>query len=293
MQKSIGEKVFNAFNIIFMILISFVCIYPLWYVICIAFHDSSVSSYYDVYFWPKVFTLSNFKVVFENQTLFRGFGISIMRTVIGSLTSVGFCGVVAYALSKKYLMGRNFFLALITITMFFSGGLIPFYIILKDLGLVDSFWVYIIPTLLSAWTIILMKSFFQSLPISLEESAKIDGANDIRIFFSIVVPISVPVFATMILFAAVGNWNDWTMGEIYISNPNLLPVQTILMRMITQMSISTMILQNMNPEGLAKAPSIESVKMAAIVITTVPIIVVYPFLQKYFVHGIMLGSIKE
>jgi putative aldouronate transport system permease protein len=158
--------------------------------------------------------------------------------------------------------------------------------------LLNTFWVYIIPSLLNAWTVILMKTYFSNLPESIEESAKVDGANDLTIFFKIIVPMSMPLIATMLLFAAVGHWNDWVSGEMFVMDPKLLPVQTILMRMITQVNASAMIQQSMSMEFVAKSPAIESIKMAAIVVTTVPIILVYPFLQKYFVQGVMIGSVK-
>lgn len=292
MKRSIGESVFDVSNAVILCLLGLATFYPFWYVVVLSFHDSAVSSYFDVYFWPKVFTLDNFRVVFVTNALVNGFVITILRTVIGSLLSVLMCGVLAYGLSKRYLIGRTLFLNIVIVTMFFSGGLIPLYILLKNLLLLNTFWVLIVPTLLNAWTVILMKTYFASLPESIEESAKIDGANDLVIFFRIVVPMSMSLIATMLLFAAVYHWNDWVSGEIFVMNPNLLPVQTVLMRMITQVDASNMIQQSMSMEFVAKSPAIESIKMAAIVVTTVPIIMVYPFLQKYFVKGVMIGSIK-
>ncbi|UVI33371.1 carbohydrate ABC transporter permease [Paenibacillus spongiae] len=292
MKQTFGEKVFDVCNIIMLSGLGFATLYPLWYVAAIAFHDSTVSSYFDVYFWPGAFTLDNFRVVFVTDALLKGFLITVLRTVLGSLLSVLACGLLAYGLSKKYLIGRTLFLNIIILTMFFSGGLIPFYILLKNLHLLNSFWVLIVPSLLSAWTVILMKTYFSSLPDSVEESAKIDGANDLTIFFRIVVPMSMSLIATMLLFSAVGHWNDWVSGEMFIMNPDLLPVQTILMRMITQTDASSMVQQSMSMEFVNKSPAIESIKMASIVVTTVPILLVYPFLQKYFVQGVMIGSVK-
>jgi len=291
-KRSIGEITFDVFNVTLLTLLGLAALYPFWYVLVLSFHDSAVSSYFDVYFWPGVFTWDNFRIVFITDALVKGFVVTIFRTVIGSLGTVAACGLLAYGLSKKYLIGRTFFLNIVIVTMFFSGGLIPAYILLKNLMLLNTFWVLVVPGLLNAWTVILMKTYFASLPESIEESAKIDGANDLTIFFRIVVPMSMPLIATMLLFSAVNHWNDWVSGQIFIMNPNLLPVQTILMRMITQADASNMIQQSMGMEFRSKSPAIESIKMAAIVVTTIPIIMVYPFLQKYFVKGVMIGSIK-
>lgn len=292
MKRSFGEKSFDVFNFIALSVLGIVTLYPLWYVTVIAFHDSTVSSYFDVYFWPQAFTLDNFKVVFVTDAILKGFVITVLRTIVGSFLSVLACGLLAYGLSKKYLIGRTLFLNIVILTIFFSGGLIPFYILLKNVYLLDNFWVFIIPALLNAWTVILMKSYFGSLPDSIEESAKIDGANDLTIFFRIVVPMSMSLIATMLLFSAVGHWNDWVSGEMFIMNPDLLPVQTILMRMIVQSDANSMLQQSMSMQFISKSPAIESIKMASIVVTTVPILLVYPFLQKYFVQGVMIGSVK-
>jgi putative aldouronate transport system permease protein len=292
LKQSLGANFFDVINVIILSLLGLVAFYPFWYVVIISFHDSAVSNYFDVFLWPKVFTLDNFRVVFVTDSLINGFVITVMRTVLGALFSVLLCGILAYGLSKKYLIGRTFFLNIVIITIFFSGGLIPIYLLLKNLSLLNTFWVLIVPTLLNAWTVILMKTYFSSLPDSIEESAKIDGANDLVIFFYIVIPMSMPLIATMLLFAAVYHWNDWVSGQIYIMNPDLLPVQTILMRMITQVDVSNMIKESISMEFALKSPSIESIKMAAIVVTTTPILLVYPFLQKYFVKGVMIGSIK-
>lgn len=292
MRQSFAERTFDVLNIGLLTLLAFVTLYPLWYVVAISFHDSAVSSYFDVYFWPKAFTLDNFKVVFVTDALVKGFFVTVLRTVVGTFLSVLACGLLAYGLSKKYLIGRTLFLNIVILTLFFSGGLIPFYILLKELHLLDSFWVFVIPALLNAWTVILMKSYFANLPDSIEESAKIDGANDLTIFFRIVVPMSMSLIATMMLFTAVVQWNDWVSGEMFIMNPDLLPAQTILMRMLVQADANSMIRQSVNMQFISKSPALESIKMASIVVTTVPILLVYPFLQKYFVQGVMIGSIK-
>ena len=292
-KQSAAEKAGDAVIYTMLVAIAIVTLYPFWYVLIISLNDSNVINYSKVYFWTSALTLDNFRVVFTTNALFNGFKISVLRTVVGSLFSVVCNAALAYGLTKKKLLGRNFFLNIIIITLFFSGGLIPFFLLLKQLAILNTFWVYIVPLLFSPWTIILMKTYFSSLPVSLEEAAKIDGANDLKVFCKIVIPTSMPLLATMLLFAAVSHWNDWIMGEIYVLKPVLHPIQTVLMRLITQMSASDMIRQSMNAEFITKVPSMESVKMAAIVVTTIPILLVYPFLQKYFVQGVMIGAIKE
>jgi ABC-type sugar transport system, permease component len=292
MKSSVGEMIFDKFNVILMVLLGFITLYPFWYVLVISFHDSAAVSYFQVYFWPKVFTLDNYRVVFVNNTLMRSLLISILRTLLGATMSVLFSSALAYGLSKRDLIGRKLFLYLLTVTMFFSGGLIPTFLLLRSLNLIDTFWVYIIPTLISAWNVIIIKTFFQSLPDSIEESAKIDGANDILIFFRLILPMSMPMIATMLLFTGVYHWNDWTTAQLFVGKQKLWPIQTVMMKMITEMEASVMINQGMTSDLIKRQPSIESIKMASIVVATFPIILSYPFLQKYFVKGIMIGSIK-
>lgn len=285
-----GERFYNTFNIVFLSLFSLLMLYPFWYVLIISLNDSSFGGYSKVLILPVAFTLDNYKVVFANDSLVSGYIITIIRTAAGVFLSVLFNAGLAYGLSKKRLMGRKLFLNLVIITLFFSGGLIPWYIIIKSLGLLNHFWVLIIPYLLSPWTILIMKTFFNGLSPSVEESARMDGANDLLIFFKIVIPLSAPIIATMGLYSAVFHWNDWWAGEMLISNSKLLPVQTILMRIISQQHAIDLISQT---QGKIRVSALESINMAAIIITTVPILMIYPSLQKYFLKGIMLGSIKE
>lgn len=295
MKDSIGSKSFNIFNYIFMFLISLTFLYPFWYVIIVSLNDNRVTNYQQIAFWPSAFTFLNYLVVLSDSTILNGYKITILRTITGVVFTVLANSMIAYGLSKKYLFGRKFFLTLITITMFFSGGLIPSYLLYMKLGIINKFAVYILPALLGAWTIIIMKTFFSStISVSIEESARIDGANDMYIFFKIILPLSTSMLATIGLFAAVGHWNDWWVGEIMISDQKLKPVQTILLKIINQ----TQAMEQMNAMrgrlGLSGAAvQLESVKMAAIMVVTLPILIAYPFCQKYFVKGVMIGSIKE
>lgn len=293
MKKKIKKiKVFDVINVIVMVLICFLMVYPIWYVIVNSFSQGTEVLKGGIYWWPRAFCLENYEAVFKNKEIFTSFGITVLKTVVGTVTSVLFTAMVAYGLSKTYLIGRKFFMVFGIITMFFSGGLIPYFLLIKSLGMLDSFWVYIIPSLFSFYNAIIFMTFFRNIPTELEESAKIDGANDFVIFAKIILPVSMPVIATIALFNGVGQWNDYFTGVIYITNEQwLTPIQTFLYKIISESS-STRIVANMPASVRNSMVTSTTVKYATMVVTTFPIICVYPFLQKYFVQGIMIGSVK-
>lgn len=276
---------------ILMLIICFVSLYPVWYTVIISFNDSSDALRGGIYWWPRKFSLESYKTVFQDTTIIRAFAVTVLRTVIGTVTSVFFTAMVGYALSKKHIMGNKFYTILGTITMFFGGGLIPYFITLKNLGLYNNFLVYIIPSLFNFYNMIIFRSFFNELPAGLEESARLDGANDLMIFIRIVIPLSAPVIATIALFNGVGHWNDYFTGVLYINDAELQPIQTYLFRIIASASASKTVVAM--PAGVtAQQVSSQSVRLATMVVTTFPIMCVYPFLQKYFVKGMLIGSIK-
>ncbi|MBN2619193.1 MAG: carbohydrate ABC transporter permease, partial [Spirochaetales bacterium] len=219
------------------------------------------------------------------------FIISILRTVVGTITHLFFTAMTAYAWSKKHLLGRNFFLGLGTFTMFFNGGLIPGFINLKNLQLLDTFWVYIIPTMFNFFNLIIFTSFFRTIPESLEESAFIDGAHEGIIFTKIILPLSGPVLATIALFQGVWHWNDFFMGVVFVNSRELEPIQTYLYRIITSGSVNTQM--SATPAAIrSNAVNSTSLRLATMIVVTFPIMCVYPFLQKYFVQGMTVGSVK-
>lgn len=276
---------------ILMLVICFVSLYPVWYTVIISFNDSSDALRGGIYWWPRKFSLESYKTVFQDTTIIRAFMVTVLRTLIGTVTSVFFTAMVGYALSKKHIMGNKFYTILGTITMFFGGGLIPYFITLKNLGLYNNFLVYIIPSLFNFYNMIIFRSFFNELPAGLEESARLDGANDLMIFIRIVIPLSAPVIATIALFNGVGHWNDYFTGVMYINDAELQPIQTYLFRIIASASASKTVVAM--PAGVtAQQVSSQSVRLATMVVTTFPIMCVYPFLQKYFVKGMLIGSIK-
>jgi putative aldouronate transport system permease protein len=289
-SKKIKEnRVFNVFNIIFMSLFALVIIFPIWDIVVASFSSPDSLSKPGIRVWPEEFSLESYKLVFQDDTIWNAFLISILKTVVGVITHVMFTAMVAYGMSKKDLFGRNIYTALGIGTMFFSGGMIPTYLLMKELGLLDSFWVYILPSLFSYYDMIILMNFFREIPDSLEESAKIDGAGVWTIFLKIILPLSTPVLATIALFNGVYQWNDYMTAKLYISNEALYPIQMKLYEIIVQTQAQTM----QTATSVVIPTSSESIQLATIVIATVPIVLVYPFLQKYFIKGMMIGAVKE
>ena len=233
-------------------------------------------------------SIAAYKRVFESKFIVSGARMSVMRTLLGVAFTL-FCTIMtAYPLSKKRLPGRLIYTSIMVFTMFFSGGLIPTYILIKNLKLLDTIWSLVLPGLISTYNMLLMRNFFMAIPESLEESAKLDGANDFIILFRIILPVSVPIIATVALWTAVGHWNAWFDCMIYITESSKLVLQVVLRRIVLEGSLEMM--EYDSPEGVAS--NLEAIKSATVVVTTVPIIMVYPFVQKYFIQGIMLGSLK-
>ncbi|ANY73239.1 carbohydrate ABC transporter permease [Paenibacillus ihbetae] len=289
-RKTKGEAIFDMFNNFGMLIVCFLTIYPIWYVLVNAFNDGQDAMRGGIYWWPRQFSLQNFEAVFQSSGIMTAMGITVAKTVIGVFVHVLFTAMVAYAFSRKGLIGGKLYIFLGTVTMFFGGGLIPTYLLIKDLNMLDSFLVYIIPAMFSFFDLIIFMTFFREIPDGLEEAAKIDGANDWSIFLRVVLPVSMPVIATIALFHGVYQWNDYFTGVIYINNTDLQPIQTYLYKVIAQSSSNQMMAQV--PGGISKTVTSQSIKMATMVVTTLPIVFVYPFLQRYFVKGMMIGSIK-
>ncbi|MCM3261132.1 carbohydrate ABC transporter permease [Paenibacillus lautus] len=289
-RRTKGEAFFDIFNNFGMLIVCFLTIYPIWYVLVNAFNDGQDAMRGGIYWWPRMFSLENFSAVFQSSGIMTAMGITVAKTVIGVFIHVLFTAMVAYAFSRKGLIGGKFYILLGTVTMFFGGGLIPTYLLIKDLNMLDSFLVYIIPAMFSFFDLIIFMTFFREIPDGLEEAAKIDGANDWSIFLRVVLPVSMPVIATIALFHGVYQWNDYFTGVIYINNTDLQPIQTYLYKVVAQSSSNQMMAQV--PGGVAKTVTSQSIKMATMVVTTAPIVFVYPFLQRYFVKGMMIGSIK-
>lgn len=289
-RRTYKEAAFDYFNFIFMLVICFVTIYPIWYVLVNSFNEGNDAMRGGIYWWPRLFSIDSYRAVFANNGIMLAMGVTVAKTLIGTVVHVLFTAMVAYAFSRKELIGRNVYMLIGTVTLFFSGGLIPYYLLIRDLGMLDSFLVYIIPAMFSFFDLIIFLSFFREIPDALEEAAKIDGANDFKIFYQIILPVSMPVVATIALFHGVYQWNDYFTGMIYINKSELQPIQTYLYRVVAQSSSNQMMAATTG--SVAKTVSSQSIKLATMVVTTLPIVLVYPFLQKYFVKGFMIGSIK-
>lgn len=290
-RKTKGEALFDLINTIGMILICFITLYPIWYVLVNSLNEGTDAMRGGIYWWPRVFSIENFKAVFESAGIMTAMGVTVAKTAVGTVAHVFFTAMVAYAFSRRGLIGGKIYILLGTITLFFGGGLIPTFLLVRDLHLLDNFLVYIIPFLFSFFDLIIFMTFFREIPEGLEEAARIDGANDWSIFLRIVLPVSMPVIATIALFHGVWQWNDYFTGMIYINNTDLQPIQTYLYRVVAQSSSNQMMVAVQGSAGTQTVTS-QSIKLATMVVTTLPIVFVYPFLQKYFVKGMMIGSIK-
>lgn len=292
-----GDRVMVIFIYIFLILLAFVTFYPFWNALVISFNSGMDTSMGGVTFWPREFTLDNYSIVFKDKRIANGFFISIMRTAAGTVSSTLLTALLAYGMTKKELIGRKYYMIFFIITMYFSGGLIPTYLLIRSLGLMNTFGVFIIPSLISVWNMIIFRTFFLSLPQGLEESAKIDGSGNWGTFFRIVLPLSGPVLATLGLFTAVYHWNDWFYPSIYINNERLLPIQTMLRQILNSNIMSEQMsqLDSASQSRLASMRTVtsKSLSMATMMVATIPIVLVYPFVQKYFVKGVLVGSLKE
>lgn len=291
-KRSKGDWCFDVILYLFLALVAFVFIYPFWTVVAMSFNAANDTMRGGIILWPREFSLNNYRVVFNDDAVWRAYFITVARTIIGTLGHLMCTSAFAYGLSKRFLIGRKVYFYICIVTMFFSGGMIPGVLNIFDLGLNESFWVYIIPGLYSVYDMLIMKTFFQGMPQSLEESARIDGANDLTIFFRIVLPNAKAVLATIGLSAAVGQWNAWLDAKLYVNNPDLWPMQLLLQRVIASASnMSTVMAQNPNI-NYANVTTY-SVQLATIVVAIGPIILIYPFFQKYFVKGMMIGAVKE
>ncbi|WP_301624472.1 carbohydrate ABC transporter permease [Paenibacillus apis] len=293
MSEKIGQTV-----IVF--LLSLLCLsvlYPFLYMLAISLNEGADAAKGGVYLWPRSFTWINYEIVLGNAVIRHSYLITISRTIIGTITGLLITLLAAFGLSYRMLPMRNALLSYILITMLFNGGLIPFYIQLYNLGLVNTFWVYIIPGMFSAWNMFVMLKFIQGIPEALVESAELDGAGPIRVLFQIIVPLSKPMLAALGLFTAVGHWNDWFAGAFYVTDQSLIPVQTFLQQLLNASDLSAVFGSNTNQEALARGAQTQnvtlmSIKMAVVMVSALPILCVYPFLQKYFVKGVLIGSVK-
>ena len=285
---------FDWINYAVMLLLAFIMVYPLWYCVAGSLNEGMDYLRGGVFLWPRKWTLANYKAVFLDSAILNAFWVTIWKCLVGTVTSVLCTAMVAYAITRPKLRLKKLYIPFIMLTMFFSGGLIPYFILIVDLGLYDSFWVYVIPTMFSAYNMIIIQSFMRELPSELIESAKLDGASEYRIFFQMILPLSKPVLATIALFTVVTHWNSYFDSMMYTSSQELQTIQLFLKKVITDPSVS---------RGLGSAATIaipdqaatltpQVVKLATMVVTALPVVCIYPFLQRYFVKGVTVGAVK-
>ncbi|WP_438493643.1 carbohydrate ABC transporter permease [Paenibacillus sp. IHBB 3054] len=284
---TIGEKVWQAVVYSILILLSLLCLLPFLYVVAVSVTPESEVLRRGIVIIPESFTFLAYKEVFISHGIGQAYKITLFRTIVGTVLNVFFTVIAAYPLSKKYLPGRSPFLLFIVFTMMFGGGLIPTYLLIRSLGLLNSPWVLIIPHLISAFNLVIIKGFFEQLPAEIEESARVDGASELQSLWRIILPLSLPVLSTISLFYAVGHWNSYFDAIVYINDSNLMPLQVILRNIL--LNVATQSADSLANSG---AVSTFAVQMAAVVVTTVPILIVYPFMQKHFTKGVLLGSVK-
>lgn len=296
-KKRIRAKediVIDTIIMVVMIFVLFVTAYPFYYTIVQAFNNGVDSTLGGVYFWPRRPSLENFETLLADASWGNAIVISVARTVIGTVMGLLATSAVAYALSFEHVLFRGGYYKLYIFTMYFSGGLIPFYILLKSLGLLNTFWVYVIPGMLNVYYMLILVNFFQTIPRSLYESAWLDGAGDIRVFLQIALPLSKASLATIALFFAVSQWNSWMDSVYYVTKSELRPMAYLMMEIINKSATasSMMTAQAQGYASSAMQSTTTSLQMASMVLAVVPILAVYPFLQKYFVKGVMIGSVK-
>ncbi len=291
MKESKGDRAFTLFNYIFLTIVAVVVLYPLIFVLSASLSNPEYVISGDIWLWPKEFTVEAYQKVFQNPDIMNGFINTLKYTFFGTLLNIVMTICAAYPLSRRHLKGKGFIMAFMVFTMFFSGGLIPTYLLIRDLSMINTFWVMIIPNAVAVWNIIIMRTFFQSIPYELEESAMIDGAGNFRILWSIVLPLSLPVMAVMVLFYAVGHWNSYFQALIYLQDQDKFPLQLILRQILIQGQADDMI-KATSESFLAQKLSVEGLKYAVLIVANLPMLMLYPFLQRYFVKGVMIGSLK-
>lgn len=279
---------FDWFNMILMVVLITITLYPCLYIVSASFSDPTMLYQGGkLLMLPRGFNLQGYELVFKNPMIWVGYRNTLLYVLTGTLLNTLLTSIAAYALSRPYLPGRRSIMLLLIFTMYFSGGMIPNYLLVKQLQIFDTIWAIILPGAISTWNLILMRTYFLTIPESMEESAKIDGANDFTILFRIMLPLAVPIVAVIVLFYAVSHWNSFFGPLIYLNDREKFPLQLILREIL--ISNST---QNITAGAQDQELISENVKYSTIVVSTLPILFVYPFLQKYFVKGIMIGAIK-
>jgi len=288
-----GDKAFDIINFIFSAIILIIILYPLYLIVISSMSDPNLVNSGQITFWPKGLTFKGYELTFGNSNIWMGYRNTLMYTVLNVALSLSIIIPAGYALSRKDLPGRNIFMFLIVFTMFFSGGIIPKYLVVKGLGMINTIWAVFVPSAVSVFNLIVTRTFFMTtIPNELLDSAKIDGASNTNFFFRIVIPLSFPIIAVMALFNAVSEWNSFFPALIYLNDYPLYPLQLIIREILLSSSVNALD-EGMDPQELREMQqAAELVKYAVIMVASIPMLILYPFLQRYFVKGVMIGSIK-
>lgn len=283
-----GDKAFLIIDYILILLMVMITLYPMLYVLSASLSDGDAVVKGQVWLLPKGFNLDSYKRVFQDSEIWHSYANTIWYVCVGTLINLVMTTITAYPLARKKFWGRNFVMMAFAFTMFFSGGLIPLYMVVQKLHLIDTRWALVIPGAIATYNLILMRSFFEGIPEELHEAAKIDGSNDWGVFGRIILPLSKPVIAVMVLFYAVGHWNSYFGALIYLNKTDLYPLQLVLRKILIQLDSSNMTQDLAMQKDLVS----QTIRYATIIVSTVPILCLYPFVQKYFVQGVMIGAIK-
>ncbi len=289
-RRSNGEKIFAAFNVLFLSLLILITIYPFLHVFFASISDpTSLMKHTGLLYAPIGATLQAYQSVLENPAILSGYGNTLFYLIMGVIINMSFTVLGAFVLSRNKLFFKNFIMFLVVFTMFFSGGLIPLYLLARGIHISNTFWAVLLPPAINTWNLIIMRTSFLSVPRGVEESAKIDGANDFTVLLHVVIPLSLPVLVVILLFYGVERWNAWFYAMIFLRDREKYPLQLILREIVINSSVESMTTGAGNTD---RVPIGETIKYAAIMVATIPIICVYPFLQKYFVKGVMVGALK-
>ncbi|NGP46186.1 carbohydrate ABC transporter permease [Bacillaceae bacterium SIJ1] len=296
MKQTSRDRAFDICNKLFVWCLIIVISYPLIYIVSASISDPAYVNSGEMWLLPKGITFEGYARVFQNSEIWLGYRNTILYTVLGTFINLAVTLPMAYALSKSELIGKKVIMALLVFTMFFEGGLIPTYLLVRDLGIIDTIWAMVLPNAAAMWNIIVTMTFFKvTIPKGLEEAAEIDGASQIRTFFQIVLPLSAPIIAVMALFYGVGHWNQYFSALIYIHDRELFPLQLFLREILVQQQLTTELMQQSGAvEALSEHARIaDIIKYAVMIVSAAPLLMIYPFLQRFFIQGVMIGSLKE
>lgn len=289
-QKALSDRVFDIISFFFLTLVMIVCVYPFWNIFIISINDATDAIRGGIYFLPRKLSFASYKDILSRVTFLHSILVTVLRTLIGTPLAVLATTALAYVLSRQELLWKKPITILFIFTMYFGGGLVPYYMVLKNFNMLNHFIVFIFPNLISVYNMILVRSYIEGMPQELFESSKIDGANDLTIFTRIILPLSKPIVMTIALFVAIMHWNSWFDAYLYTNSQSLKVMQSVLVEILNQYQTAA---ANQSANRVGQSVTPDSIRMAATMVATIPIILVYPFIQKYFVKGIMLGAVKS